>query len=262
MHHDGGFTAGKGLPALQRRGVLVEHRGHDLADRERLLAPGVAALGEELAHRGKTADPVVGAACDIARHRVRAGPLARPLLARCDVGVVVVTQQQFVGAFQVGRGVLRLAVAGHDLQAADAFVRFCRHRTRDLERALARQHHVAPRRHHQRAAAMHQHRRFGVPVRLRADARPVDQHVDHAASFRELDDATQHCRGPVEVLGAGVEGDAGTARQGHPFHGHAQRFGVVERGDDAAALAFAQRAHVLVRVAEQQHAAEAVGETF
>jgi hypothetical protein len=95
---------------------------------------------------------------------------------------------------------------------------------------------------------VHQHRRLGVPVRLGADVDPGDDDVDLAAGLGELDDAAQHARDPVHVLGAAVHRDARARRHREPLDGR-RSFGEVERGDDAAALGLGDRSQPLGRVA-------------
>jgi hypothetical protein len=79
-----------------------------------------------------------------------------------------------------------------------------------------------------------QHRRLGVPVRLRADVDAGDDDVDLAAGLRERDDAPQGARHPVHVLRAAVHRDAGAGGQREPLDGDAALLGEVERGDDEA----------------------------
>ncbi len=159
-----------------------------------------------------------------------------------------------------GRGeVLRLAVGSHDPGvAADAEVVLRRDATGVVDGLLAGEHHRAVGRHHEDPAGVHQHRRLGVPVRLRPDVDAGDDHVDLAACLRVLDEAPQHTGDPVEVLAAGVHGDLGAGGEREPLDRHVQRRGQVDGGDDPPALGFGDRAHRLRGVAEHGHAGDAV----
>ena len=173
------------------------------------LRPGLAGRRRRR-RRARGPSPARGAAPSRTSRSTRVGGLgaAREALARRDVGVLVVVEQHAAGAGEVGRPVLRLAVGAHDaLVAADAEVVLGRDAARVVERLLAGQHHRALGRHHEDAARVHQHRRLGVPVRLRADVDARDDDVELAAGLRELDDPAQHGRDPVHVLGAAVHRD-------------------------------------------------------
>ncbi len=105
---------------------------------------------------------------------------------------------------------------------------------------------------------MHQHRRLGVPVRLRADVDAGDDDVDLAAVLGEAHDPPQRRRDPVHVLGAGVHRDLRAGRQREPLDRHAELLGEVERGDHAPALGLGERAERARRVAEHDHAQHAL----
>ena len=140
---------------------------------------------------------------DVAVDRVGRDRPARPGLAGRDVGVVVVRHQHVAGGRQVRRPVLGLAVrAHHPVVAADAEVVLGRHAAGEVQRLLAGEHHRRVRRHHQDALGVHEHRGFGVPVRLGADGDPGDHDVDLAAVLGELDDPLERGGHPVHVLGA------------------------------------------------------------
>ncbi len=149
---------------------------------------------------------------------------------------------------------LRLAVWPHDvLVAADALVVLGGDRPRVVERGLAGEHHRALRRHHQDAARVHQHRGLGVPIGLAADGDPDHQDVDLIPRLRELDQAPQHLRDPVHVLGAALHGDLRPRRQGEPLDRHPHFLRKIQRGEDAGAFRLRERAHFLARVAENDH---------
>ena len=184
-------------PALERGVVGVDRRAHHAADVERLLAAGVGLLGEHVADARQRR---ARSRCAASRgRRGRRGSLrrgaTRKAFAGSDVGVLVVREQDAARGRQVVRPVLALAVGTHDsLVPADPEVVLGRDRARVVERLLAGQHHRARRRHDEDAARVHQHRRLGVPIRLRADVDAGDDDVDLASRLRELDDPPQHAR--------------------------------------------------------------------
>jgi hypothetical protein len=98
---------------------------------------------------------------------------------------------------------------------------------------------------------VHEHRRLGVPVRLRADVDARDDDVDLAAVLGELDDPAQ--RAATQSMFSVPESiEIRRRRQREPLDGHAELLGEVERGDDAPALRLGQRAERARRVAEQR----------
>src|SRR5690606_19943202 len=46
--HDGGLGGGVALPALEAAAVLIDHGAHQRTHRERLLAPGVLGIAEQV----------------------------------------------------------------------------------------------------------------------------------------------------------------------------------------------------------------------
>src|SRR5689334_18325057 len=93
------------------------------------------------------ASPSPSDTCEARIDRSRAssvGKGARSALAGRDVGEGVVLEEDAVGVAQVAGRVLRLPVRAHDaLVAADAALVLGGDAARDLERALAGQHHRA-----------------------------------------------------------------------------------------------------------------------
>ena len=162
--------------------------------------------------------PCVRRTRDVAVDRIGGRGAAREALAGRDVGVLVVAEEDAAGVGDVARPVLRLAVRAHDaVVAADALVVLGRDAARVVERLLAGEHHRALGRHDEDAARVHQHRRLGVPVRLRADVDADDHDVHLAARLRELDQPPQHAGDPVHVLGAALHRDLGARRDREPL---------------------------------------------
>ena len=263
VDHDRGLGTGHVGPAFEHRVVLVDHSADHSADVERLLAIAVALLGEDVADRGEIARRMhVRVDADVAVDRVGGLRVAREALARRDVGVLVVLEEHLAGRGQVRRPVLRLAVgAHHAVVTADTEVVLGRDATGVVQRLLAGQHHRAVRGHHEDALGVHEHRRFGVPVRLGADIDARDDDVDLAAALGERDDPTQGPRDPVHVLGAGVHRDRRTRGEGEPLDRYAEFLGEVDAGDDARALGLRDRAEGLGRVTEERDPGHALGVT-
>ena len=105
---------------------------------------------------------------------------------------------------------------------------------------------------------MHQHRRLGVPVRLRADVDAGDDNVDLAAVLGEFDDLLQGRRHPVHVLGTGLHRHPGACGQCVPFQRDVPLLGQFQRRDHPAAFLLGQRAESLRRVTEQHHTRDAL----
>ena len=107
---------------------------------------------------------------------------------------------------------------------------------------------------------VHEHGRFGVPVRLAADVDAGDDDVDLAAGLRELDQPAQGERDPVHVLGARVHGDQRAAAD-TANHSTGSRCSsrVGKRGVDTAALRFGQVAEALRRIGQQHDAPDSFG---
>jgi hypothetical protein len=106
---------------------------------------------------------------------------------------------------------------------------------------------------------MHEHRRLGVPVRLRPDVDPGDDDVDLVPVLGELDDPLERLRDPVHVLGAGVHRDARAGRQGEPLDGQPQLLRQIQGRDDARALGLGNGTERAQRVAAQQNPGDPVG---
>ena len=177
-----------------------------------------------------------------------------------DIRVVVVCEEHFARGLEVRRPVLGLTVGSHHaVIAADAEVVLRRDSTRVVEGLLAGEDHGAVRRHDQNALGVHQHRGFGIPVRLRADVDSGDDDVDLTAVLGEGDDSPQRARHPVHVLGAALHRNRGAGGQGEPLDRHGQLLGEIERRDDPSALGFGDRAQRLRRVAEQRDACHPLG---
>ena len=221
------------------------------------LRPGLVVLGEDLADRAPgrsrarsagTSETSRSLGSSVGARRGKRSPGR-------DVGALVVGEQHLAGAGEVGRPVLRLPVrAHHALVAADAEVVLGRHAARVVQRLLAGEHHRAVGRHHEDALGVHEHRRLGVPVRLRADVDAADDDVDLAAGLGELHDPPQRRGHPVHVLRAGVHRDLRARGDGEPLDGDLELLGEVERGDHPPALGLGQRAERARRVAEQRDA--------
>ncbi len=197
---------------------------------------------------------------DVAIRRVFRRNSAGPLLARDDVGVVVVLQQHLERTHQIRRPVLRLPIGAHDaVVAADAVVVLRGDTARIVERLLAREDHRRIRRHHEDALRVHQHRRLGVPIRLRADVDSGDDDVDLATRLSELDDAFQSCADPVHVLGAGFHRDTGPGGNRKPFDRDLQFLGQVQCCDDPGALRLRNGTEALRRIAGEDDPRDAFG---
>ena len=241
--------------------VLVGDRPHQGADVERLLAVGVGRRREDVADRREVAARErVRVGRDVAVVRVARRRPTRARLARRHPGVLVVREQDAVGVDEVLGPVLRLPVGAHDaVVAADAEVVLGRDATGEVERLLAGEHHRGVGRHDEDALGVHEHRRLGVPVRLRPDVDAGDDDVDLVPGLGELDDPLERLGHPVHVLGAGVHRDARAGRQREPLDRQAALLGEVERGDDPGALGLGHGAQGPQRVAAEQHPADALG---
>ena len=177
-----------------------------------------------------------------------------------DIGVVVVSEQNVARGLKVRRPVLSLAVGSHHaVIAADAEVVLRRDSTGVIEGLLAGKDHRAVGRHHQDSLGVHQHCRFGVPIRLRADVDSRDDDVDLTAVLGERDDSAKRTRHPVHVLGATVHRNGRTGGQGEPLDRCRQLFGEIECRDHAGAFGFGHRAQRFRRVAEQGDARHSLG---
>ena len=174
--------------------------------------------------------------------------------------MVVVGEQHVARCLKVRRPVLRLTVGSHHaVIAADAEVVLGRNSTGVIEGLLAGQHHRAVGRHDQNALGVHQHRRFGIPIRLRADVDSRDDDVDLTAVLGERDDSAKRARHPVHVLGAAVHRNGGAGGQGEPLDRYRQLLGEIERRDHPSTFGFGHRAQRLRRVTEQGHAGHSLG---
>ena len=176
----------------------------------------LVAIGEDVADGGEVAGRmVVREVANVAVHRVGSLRAARETFSRSDIGVVVVREQNVARRLKVGRPVLRLAVGSHHtVVAADAEVVLGRHTTGVIEGLLAGQDHRAVRCHDQNALGVHQHRRFGVPIRLRPDVDSRDDDVDLTTVLGEGDDSAKRAGHPVHVLGAALHRNGGAGGQG------------------------------------------------
>ena len=241
--------------------VLVDHRTHDRSNVERLLAVLVGARREDVADGREVAGRMhVREGANVAVHRVGGVGAAREAFSWSDIRVIVVGEQHVAGCLEVRRPVLGLPVGSHHaVITADAEVVLRRNTTGIVEGLLAGEHHRTVRRHDQNALGVHQHRRFGIPIRLRADIDPRDDDVDLTAVLGEGDDSAQRARHPVHVLGAALHRDGGTGGQGEPLDRHRHPFREVERRDHAGAFGFGHRAQRLGRVTEQRDAPHPLG---
>ena len=169
-------------------------------------------------------------------------------------------EQNVARRLKVGRPVLRLAVwPHHTVVAADAEVVLGRHATGVIEGLLAGQDHRAVRCHHQNALGVHQHRRFGVPIRLRPDVDSRDDDVDLPTVLGERDDSAKRTRHPVHVLGAAFHRNGGAGGQREPLDRCGQLFGEIERRDHPGAFGFGHRPERFRRVTEHGHPGHAFG---
>ena len=121
---DGNLRIAHRGPALQRRPVGIDRSPHHRANVERLLAAGVALVGEDVADpRQLRIRRRVRRRTYITIGRVGGRRAAGEAFARRHVGVLVVREQQPAGGLDVRRPILGLAVWAHDpLVAADAEV--------------------------------------------------------------------------------------------------------------------------------------------
>ena len=218
-------------------------------------------VGEDVADGREFAGRMyVREAANVAVHRVGSVGAAREAFSRSDIRVIVVGEQHVARCLEVRRPVLGLTVGSHHaVVAADAEVVLRRNATGVVEGLLAGEHHRAVRRHDQNALGVHQHRRFGVPIRLRADVDSRDDDVDLTAVLGERDDSAQRARHPVHVLGATLHRNGGAGGQGEPLDRRRQLFGEIERRDHAGAFGFGHRAQRFRRVTEQGDAGHALG---
>ena len=201
-----------------------------------------------------------GKVANVAVHRVGSLRAAREAFSRSDIRVVVVREQYVARCLKVGRPVLGLTVGSHHaVIAADAEVVLGRDSTGVIEGLLAGQDHRAVRCHDQNALGVHQHRRFGIPIRLRADVDSRDDDVDLTTVLGEGDDSAQRTGHPVHVLGAAVHRNGGAGGQREPLDRCGQLFGEIERGDHSGAFGFGHRAQRFRRVTEHRHPRHAFG---
>src|ERR1700730_2565908 len=171
VEYHGGVGVGHIGPPLEYRVVLVDHRTHDRTNIERLLAVFVGHRREDVANGCEVAARMyVRKGANVTVHRVGTDSAAREAFSRSDIRVVIVCEKHFARCLKVRRPVLSLTVGSHHaVIAADAEVVLCRNSTGVIKGLLAGEDHRAIRRHDQNALGVHQHRRFGVPIQLRAD---------------------------------------------------------------------------------------------
>ena len=241
--------------------VLVDHRTHDRSNVERLLAVFVGARGEDVADGREFAGRMyVRERANVAVHRVGSVGAAREAFSRSDIRVVVVREKYFARCLQVRRPVLSLTVGSHHaVIAADAEVVLCRNSTGVIEGLLAGEDHRAVRRHDQNALGVHQHRRLGIPIRLRADVDSRDDDVDLTAVLGKRDDSAKRARHPVHVLGAALHRNGCAGRQREPLDRYRQLLSEIDRRDHASAFGFGHRAQRFRRVTEQGDACHSLG---
>ena len=228
---------------------------HQSADVERLLAVGIVPVGEDVTDDGKVAvfPSRVWCAAYVAVDRVDGHGPARVTLARDDVRVLVMGEQDRAGVLDRLCPVLALSVRAHDtVEASDAEVVLGRHTAGKVQCLLAGEHHRAVGCHHEDAACVQQHGGLGVPVRLGAHVHSRDDDVHLAAALREFDETAEDGGDPVHVLGAAVHRDARTGREREPLDRHPQPLGEVDAGDDATALRLGEVAQP-ARGITQQH---------
>ena len=188
---------------------------------------------------------------NVAVHRVGSLGAARETFSRSDIRVVVVREEYVARRLKVRRPVLSLAVwSHHTVVAADAEVVLGRNPTGVIEGLLACEDHGAVRCHYQNALGVHQHRRFGIPVRLCADVDSGHDDIDLTAVLGECDDSAKCAGHPVHVLGATLHRNGGAGGQGEPLDRYRQLFGEIERRDHPSAFGFGHRAQRFRRVTE------------
>ena len=260
VEHHGSVGFGHVGPPLEHRMVLVNHRAHDRANVERLLAVFVQACGEDVANGGELAGGMhVRVVANIAVRRVGSLGAAREPFSRSDIGVVVVGEEKGAGRLQVRRPVLGLTIGTHHaVIPADAEIILCRDPTGVIEGLLAGEHHGAVGCHHQNALGVHEHRRFGIPIWLRADIDPGDDDVDLTAVLGEGDDSAKRTRHPVHVLCAARQRNCCPGGQCEPLDRNRQLFGQVQRRYHAGAFGFGDGTKGLCRVAEHGDAGHAL----
>src|SRR5579862_5340984 len=124
-----GFRSPHAGPALHRGMILIDRRGHDLANLKRSFTAGIGLVGHDVADSLES----LFAACqlamrmrpDVAVGGIGSGVPAGKAFAGKHVSVVVVAQQDVAGFINVVRPVLRLAVDAHEaVVTADALVVF------------------------------------------------------------------------------------------------------------------------------------------
>jgi hypothetical protein len=125
--------------------VLVDHRTHDRANVERLLAVFVGGIGEDVADGGEVAGRMyVREVANVAVDRVGSVGAAWEAFSRSDIRVLVVRKEYVARCLKVRRPVLSLTVGSHHaVIAADAEVVLCRDSTGVVEGLLAGEDHRA-----------------------------------------------------------------------------------------------------------------------
>ena len=260
-HHSRLRTSHAG-PAFQRLVILVNDCSHHGANVERFLAPSVGVVREDLAD---SSEPGVRAGSVRIRLHIPVNGIAcsRPpweSLARSQVGVLIMAQEDVAGLIDVSCPVLRLAVDSHNaIVPANSFVVLGGDAARVVQGALAGEYHRRFRGHDQNAAGVHQHGRLGVPVGLRPHVDPIDDEIHFAACLRKLDQAAQDAGDPVHVFHAALHRDLRPGRDWEPLKRHAHLIGEIQCGKDSPAFGFGECAQVPARISHQQHARHALG---
>ncbi len=141
------------------------------------LRPGLVCVRQNLSHERETVLAIltVRIALNIALDRIGGYGSARKALARHDVGMLVMSEQNMTGFIDIARPVLCLAVDSHDaVVPANSLIVFGGNAARVIQGTLAGEHHGCFRCHHQNASSMHEHGGFGIPVRLGSHVDTVD----------------------------------------------------------------------------------------
>ena len=133
-------------PALQGRMVLVNHRRQHSADVKWLLTPRVGLVRENVSdtHEAAGAVGAVRISLHVAVNGVAGCGTTGKTLARKNVGMLVMAEQDMTGLIDVAGKILRLAVWPHDaIIATNSLIVFGRDAARVIESALAGKHHGA-----------------------------------------------------------------------------------------------------------------------
>src|SRR5689334_8181504 len=135
-----------------------------------------------------------------------------------NVGMLIMTHEYATSIIDVLSPILCLTIQSHNsFISADAEIVFGRNTTGVIECSFASQHHGSLRCHDENATGVHQHGRFGIPIRLRPDVNAIDNEVHLPARLSEFDKTAQYTSNPIHVLNAAFHGDLRSSGKGIPL---------------------------------------------